>query len=343
MPWVSPAERPDQPLPDDGPAILDELFEALYVDDEWSVRDDRAFTWWPYRVPQRIEVSEPRLSFGDPTIKVTATCELVTGVTAPTETRELAVAAMNQHASMGAYVWDEERRAVRLATTAYLHPENRSLFSIVVMAVLLCANEANAKAPSLASVLQGRPGERPHPTSGARPEPDELLGFVDQVVVPTGAEPSGFVGLPPEAEEALDWCMANSSDSGFTGELPFYGDTPVATLAATGGGPVETAMVRMLTDQPHPGYGSGLLMLLMLPDTFERHDAAVLADALNRAEADELTGFPLFGAWCPAPEGSTLSFCTFLPSVIAQPGLLATLSFYELLRVGWVRAGLSEA
>jgi hypothetical protein len=29
------------------------------VDDQWSVRTDRGFSWWAYRLAQHVEVSQP--------------------------------------------------------------------------------------------------------------------------------------------------------------------------------------------------------------------------------------------------------------------------------------------
>src|SRR5206468_2986123 len=39
-----------KPVVDVGPEVLDFVFAAMKVDDDWSVRESRSFTWWGHRL-----------------------------------------------------------------------------------------------------------------------------------------------------------------------------------------------------------------------------------------------------------------------------------------------------
>lgn len=44
---------------DVGLEALDRIFDMLQIDEEWSVRRQRGFTWWSYRLAQHIDATEP--------------------------------------------------------------------------------------------------------------------------------------------------------------------------------------------------------------------------------------------------------------------------------------------
>ena len=347
-PWHTLPEPPGRQLDDLGPQLLDGLYGGLLIDEEWSVRTERSFTWWPHRLAQHVTASEPRLAFGDPMIALHGQSDVVAEVTAPQERVTGLLADLNRNATLGAYVWDPAQRTIGYATSAYLYEGNLGVQEVLRLALLLGATEAELVAEALAAELEGKPAYSSHPTSGPRPVGDDLLNFVGQIVVPHGEEPSEFIGLVPEAGAALHWAMASGDDEGFTGELPYHGDRPAVSMGAGDAvaiaGPLQTALVRVLATQAHPTYGSGALMLMLLPDHFDEDTAPATADALNRAEATTLTGFPQFGAWCVAAhDPSTLAFATFLPSIIARPGLIGTMCFYLQLRAAWAREQLADA
>jgi hypothetical protein len=342
MPWETLNQPAPPGIPDLGPPVLEALFGKLMIDDKWSVRALRSFTWWPYRLAQRVSVSSPRLAFGDPMVAVRVVNDLVRDVKADDTVVENIVGLMNMHASDGAYVWDPDARHVTVTTSAYIHNGNRSLERFFSGAVLLTTIEAHAKAKQLAELLDGEPATSEHPVSGPRPVLDDLLNFADTDVVPRGQGVSAFAGQAMEAARqapSLQSTMVTSSPTGLTAELPFFGDMPAIAKAALGSsGPVETSLVELLTEPRHPGYGSGLLALLRLPVRQPPDEIRRLAHGLNRAEANELTGFPQFGAWCrDASDETSLVFATFVPSVLFDPGIITTLLFYTGLRNEWAR------
>lgn len=46
-------------MTDIGLQMLDSLVDQMMIDEEWSVRRERGFTWWSYRLAQHVEVSPP--------------------------------------------------------------------------------------------------------------------------------------------------------------------------------------------------------------------------------------------------------------------------------------------
>ena len=346
MPWQT-LNIPAAPgTLDLGPAVLDNLYVKLMVDDEWAVREARSFTWWPYCLAQRLSASTPRIAFGDPMVAVRAVNDVVRNVKADGEQVEDFVGLLNMHASVGAYIWDPDGRRITITTSAYIHEGNRSLERFFSAAVLLTTVEAHAKAQQLAALVDGEVAASEHPISGSRPELDDLLNFADAEIVPRGQGPSAFVGPAMAAATqapSLQSVFANGDESGLTAELPFFGDTPMMMKAALGlAGPPETSLVQLLTQPRHPGYGSGMLALLKLPLEQPAEEIRRLAHGLNRAEAVELTGFPQFGAWCCDPGNeTTLAHAAFVPSALYDPGLISTLLFYTALRNEWAHQRLA--
>jgi hypothetical protein len=50
-----------RPVEDVGTRVVDAVYAGLGVDDEWSVRHERGFEWWPHRSSQRVWSDEPEL------------------------------------------------------------------------------------------------------------------------------------------------------------------------------------------------------------------------------------------------------------------------------------------
>lgn len=344
-PWETLRQEPTRPLPDLGPEILDDLFERLMIDEEWSVRSERSFTWWPYQLAQHVWVTPPREAFGDPTVTVRVRSDCIRDPAVDDSVVEQMVAFLNMHASLCAYVWDPEARTVTVETSGYFYEGNLPLMPFFSAAALFSAVEAHAKASFLATALSGQPATTAHPTSGPRPKPDDLMHFVEGTVVPRGEQASAFIGreLEMASNVPAGWVLTTPSTRSFTGELPFFGDLPAVFQIALGMDPsIQTSLVQALTEPVHPDYGSGLLIVLHLPIVQPAEEIRRLAHGLNRAESLELTGFPLFGAWCPEPgDDEALAFATFVPSALAMPGLISTLLFYTSLRNAWARDRLA--
>ena len=330
----------DPALPDLGPELLAAVARRLQVDEEWCLEAGRSLTWWSHRLAQQVTADIPRLTVGEPTVALRARIDLVTDVTADDDHVIGVLDILNHAASLGALVYDSDRRVVYQSATAYLNDGNRGVEDVFTFAALLGNVEAHGRTDGLAAALGGRPAVSGHPISGDRQVADGML-LLDEELRREGLRPSQFAGpvfgaLPDSPY--IPWVMATGDDEALSGELRFTGDIPAVVAAATGRRP-ETALVQISTTAAHPAWGNGALILLQLPLAVG-DEAAMLAHGLNRAEAAEWTGFPQFGAWCTSGDGGIVH-AAFVPNYAAILGLFPVLGFYTALRAAWAAERLA--
>jgi hypothetical protein len=169
------------------------------------------------------------------------------------------------------------------------------------------------------------------------------------MIVPAGEEPSKFVGAQCSGIEGFlvelaetKWWYGNADAEGATVEVPFTGHRP-ATFQdrSSADARLETALVQVFTDIPHPEFGNGALLVTRLPVSPGAHQAVRLANDLNLAES--VGGHdvpPLFGAWAPDPfsnEDDGLAFVSFLPNFLAMGGILNNWTVYQATRAQFAR------
>jgi hypothetical protein len=335
-------------MADTGTQMVDSLYEQLMVDERWAIRSDRGFTWWGYRLAQHIEASSPTWS-GDRDVCIVRIWTDVAHNLDPASNPAPIVGMVNVHQDMNALVWDSSERTVTECCTAVVHEENIGWLSkVLAMAAVLQNTAAHSRAHAVADACGGAPATSDHPTSGPRAEMDDVLNIPEQLVIPAGAEPSAFAGQLCEGlgefAASMGW-MGSSDATGMTCEVPFTGDRPLFTQEY--GAPdtvLETALVQVFTDQPHPEAGNGALIVMRLPVSPGAEQAPALANELNIVEAKGELGAPLLGAWCPdvtSTEGNGLAFCCFLPNLIARPGLLENQIVYQAARAQFALRQLS--
>lgn len=326
-------------MTDLGIELVDHLYDQLMVDEQWSVRRERGFTWWGYRLAQHVEVGPPIRSHDRDVHQVRIWTEVAREVDPATDPARL-LGALNMHATMGALVFDPDTATVSECCTAVVHRDNIGwLWKILMTAAPLQNATAHALAHPIAEACNGTPAASNHPISGERPDLDDMLNVPERVIIPDGAEPSRFAGPLTEGLETfaaeMGW-LATSDATGATCEVPYTGDLP-AVLQDPDAPDMEnlTALVRVFPDQPHPRFGSGALITLQLPYARYAEPAAQLANRLNAVEARGDLSTPLLGAWCPDPlrrEHNVLAFCSFLPNILARPGLLENQLIYQAAR-----------
>src|SRR4051794_33215133 len=67
----APRSRDTTEVPRDiGLAVVDEPHRLLFVDEEWTAREDRGFTWWAHRHPQRIWAEPVATDLDTPVVRV---------------------------------------------------------------------------------------------------------------------------------------------------------------------------------------------------------------------------------------------------------------------------------
>jgi hypothetical protein len=106
----------------------------------------------------------------------------------------------------------------------------------------------------------------------------------------------------------------------------------------------NTALWRILADQPHPALGGGLFCLLELPHQFA--DESRLDPILNQLNQMEMAPAdlpPHFGVWCPGNLGNNPAYVVFFPNVMhAVERIALNASIWALHRAEWVHATLAS-
>ncbi|MGI9161736.1 MAG: hypothetical protein ACR2JI_02260 [Mycobacterium sp.] len=298
-------------MADIGLRLLDSLYEQLMIDDEWAVRRERGFTWWSFRLAQHIEVSEPEWSIDRYVCSVRIWTEVIRDVDPSTEPAKI-LGFINAYADLNAVVWDPAEATVIECCTAKVHEEIFGWLSKVLATAAVLQNAgAHTRAHDLADLIGGSPAASDHPLSGERPEMDDLLNLPAEVVVVEGAQPSRFRGASwTRVGDYLKrmGVVGAVDETGLTCEVPFTGREPA--LVGPGHEDLQTSLVQLFTEVPHPEMGNGLLGFMQLPIGADPDDVVEVTNRLNLLES---TGEPvtnLLGAWCPKPNSPrTIASC----------------------------------
>lgn len=330
---------------DIGLVAVEQLFTDLMVDDAWAERRPRGFTWWSHRLAQHVEASPP-LILGDREV-----CEVRVWTDVARNVREAKgpaewLAAANMRATLSALVWDPTNQKIADCCSVMAHPGNLGwVRKVLPVAAIMQNAAAHSRAQAIAEVLAGSPDTSEHGQIGPRLMRDEMLGAP---LVLVNESKSKFVGAMTRRLEALAGRMGLvgfSSQTEFSCELPFTGVVPVAAIEDADD--VDTSLLQVFSDAVHPDYGAGALMTLSLPVRIKDHDVFTAANDLNLMEfidldhalgADFLNSarqFTLTGAWCPDPRSQNkdrVAFNAFVPSALAQPGILDNFLLYQILR-----------
>src|SRR4051812_19834983 len=98
-------------MTDVGIQVLESIYEQLMIDDQWSVRRERGFTWWSYRLAQHVEVGEPVESQGLTVCTVRIWTDLVNEVDPSIDPTAL-LGAINAQTTLNALVWNGETATI---------------------------------------------------------------------------------------------------------------------------------------------------------------------------------------------------------------------------------------
>jgi len=318
---------------DTGLEVLDFVKTSMQIDDQWSVQGTRGFTWWAYRLAQRISAEPARHSHGFEVARLSAETDLLRNVPSTRRTAER-IALLNHHASLSAFIWDPDARRVRLRCSAGVHRETLgTVKNLFAAAVSLQVADAHIKVDGLAKLLGGEPDVSSHPGSGPRSDMDDMLHVIERLYAPEGRKPTPFT--PADFARAAQmkpapWSKVTSDDGALN-----------AVLNAERY-PSGTGLLFATGSQRHPQLGSGLLVLLRIPTSFEKDLALALCHELNLAEAHAWEIPYCFGAWCPQPDSPDLAYVTFFPTAVCRPGFIEAMSVQMAARAMWARGQLEE-
>jgi hypothetical protein len=320
-------------LTNDNPGLvaLDVIRSMLSIDDEWTDPVDQGYEWWAYRLRQKFVAETLRKRTGGMSSAVRISTDIVSGVS---QDAAQLVAIANMQQTLSALVWDPDRGTISECCTALVHDENIGWIGrLLGTAAILQNTAAHSRAHALADAVGGVPAASQHPIRGERPEMDEVLN-VPLSMAKNGKKRSGFSGaltkaLGPFVEQF--GLAGQTRKDGFSLEIQCTGDPSAASQDSR----MPTASVDIETDAEHPQLGHGALVVLRL-NTNCRADAVFsVANALNMLESKDESGTSLLGAWCPDPEGNDVAFNAFLPSDLAEPGILENMILYQIVRAQW--------
>lgn len=291
--------------------------DSLRVDDQWSVRHSKGFTWWANRHAQRIDVigSEPAQDGGMAHL-VRVKTDLVRDVTlGPRALGKLDL--LMATATMAGPVYDPDAKTVSLSSLVKVHePIREWMQRLLSVAAMLQVTEAELLGPAIAERLGGTSAESGHPKNGLRPVPDELtVGFplllgrrAEQPSAWTAKEFQQAAGQYMQQPPAL---LATSGGQGLAVEFP-YG--------------AESSLCQMKGDQVHPRIGNGLFLLQSFPvKKLSKLAGSRLALELNAQELEQNPSGYGFGSYLY--QDATIGFVGFVPNLAHHQGLLPSL-FY---------------
>lgn len=317
-------------MSDLGQEFVDSLYERMKIDDEWSVREPRGFTWWPGLLKQRIWVEDP---FEDEDMEIWRAhvrSDFIEGF-GDTEDERWAM-TLGEHSSLAGFVrCPEDHTRVQFASSAYFHEETLPFIcGLMGWVAPIQAIDANELCDPVADLFDGwAPDSSAHPTSGVRDDPDELLGLVELLVEPEGRCPSVYAGA--DMKEALEGLpepphiFPSGDDSSVATCLPFPGCNTLLSASTT---------------KPHLGMGNGLSISLKIPHNC---DGKLPADALafNELELSSLTRSHFLGSWSVSDSGD-MTFSSFIPNSLFVDGITEHMLMSHTMRAGWIAQDLAD-
>lgn len=293
---------------------LSVIHETLQIDEEWTSRRDRGFTWWAHRFAHHIDAGRPLDDGGVVLTRITSRIPVLREVRAPDEKVEAVLARLNSLADSYCYVFDTKNRAVDSVQSHLVHEQvldwrPRLLASQFLIQLIHVEEQAR----DLAKSLKARLATSSHPLRSRRWKQDDMLGVVRDVILPRSSGVNRFVDKFEFETIFEETHRANAASFGATRtglciELPFGTGTALLTLDALG---------------THPLIGQGLGVFIRLPIAADFAGCARLAAWLNRKEAAGELLAPGIGAWTVRKHGQefAVAHMAFIPNALHQPGL----------------------
>ena len=317
-------------MTDVGLQSLELIHKANLIDEEWTERGAREFSWIAHRLKQAVKASRPFDDDGITLTRLSAQTTVVEDVSAEPEVVLAVLSHLNRHAIGNCYSYDANRDSIVASTVSHVHADtvNWRVPQVASYAIAqLCFAETDAD--YLASETGGQVAVRAHNSAGARHEPDDMLNVLEDVFAIEGRQPSRFENLF-EFETIADISR---------------GTPRVATLGADRTGLAlevafadYTSLAMLRTNAPHRRIGKGLLADVRLPSKVTVEDAHRIADFLNRRES---TGDALsthYGAWYAdvRPEfGLSVAYQFFVPNRLYLPGIAQDSAYSCVGRARW--------
>ena len=314
-----------------GHEALSNVFKRLLIDEKWSSRRERSFSWIGSRLAQAITASHPTKDGDFMLTRLVAECVVIESVTASEELVYAVLSQVNKHAIGNCYTYYPSDRCIYSTTSTWIHEETASwrtdIFSAYAIGQLVLAE---AEADFLAEKCAGRVAVRQHPSSGFRTDRDDMLNALGDIFIPDGQEKSRFINefefktVEDIARESPFAATIGGDKTGIALETSFANHTSLSLLKS---------------DTKHRLLGSGLVGSTHVPTDITEDGGNRIAAVLNRKEREGATSTKHYGAWCVdmAPSrGIAVTYNFFVPNRLYRSGLIMDAAYGCIGRARWV-------
>jgi hypothetical protein len=314
-----------------GTEALQSIFAGLFLDEAWTTRDERSFSWIGDRLAQTISASPMVEVEGVSLSRLVADCVVVESVRASDELIVSVLSDLNRHAFGSCYSYYPDERQVLGTTSVRIHSETaewrtRSFAAYATGQLIV----AEAEADYIAHKLSGRVAVRRHPSSGERSNRDDRLNDVTDMFIPEGQAPSKFASrlefetIAEAVQNSPFAATLGGSEDGIALETTFDEYTALSML-------YPRAKHRLL--------GSGLLCTVQIPTEITHESGCHIAALLNRQEREGGPRAPHYGAWCVDSAGAgniAVTYRFFVPNGLYRNGVAMDAAVSCVARARWV-------
>jgi hypothetical protein len=310
---------------DVGIQTIQEIYNSMQVDQEWSICSDRGFTWWANQFKQTIWADQP---VEDDSLAISRVHVETEFLKYPKRSEKIytQLAMMMRLTTLSGLIHDPQSGRLKWRCNAFVHEENKFwLMDLLCFAAIFQLKDAQTMA-LISKQLELEHDHSCHPESGPREQFDDNLKILDMTIIPEGQEPITSIG---QSEfEDLAQMLNNQKIFTSTGEKGLAAYVPFGR---------DVSLLQIDMKQPHPQLGNGILYRLSLsPEDIwpvASIDGALTMDMNINEQKDWLTGHFL-GSWCLGKAGkSTLipTFISFIPSVMCSPNVLLNMTISTLM------------
>lgn len=316
---------------DVGIQAIDRLFVRLMIDEKWSTKTERSFSWIGSQLEQIISASTIINDAGILLSKLHAETVVVQDVSRHEDEICAILAKMNIHSFGSCYTFLPEHREIRATTSLWIHEGTTDwrteIFATYVLGQLIFAE---AEAQFLADQSHGLVAKRSHALSGYRSDRDDMLNAATDIFIPEGQKVSRFANQF-EFETVEDI----SKRSPFSATLG--GNSEGIALETSFDDYTSISLMR--PSVKHRLLGSGLTCSIQLPLEITLESGARIAAMLNQHERQQGPIAPHSGAWCvdaTSLDRIAITYRVFLPNVMYMNGLIMDSAMACITRARWV-------
>jgi hypothetical protein len=230
-------------------------------------------------------------------------------------TKPKLISDLNRMTTIGALMIEDKRLVIGSRITLYEEEEAWDLQAMLVLSAALFSAQSMLGAFHRALTNERRAGDKYSASKWSDHDLEVVRNYLSKMSV----------------------CTAGKG--GVTAEFGLHSGSISAVQ-----GDQNTALWKLITDQPHPQVGGGLFCLLEMPHQASDADQlGMIVQQLNAREMLPLDLPPHFGAWCAGSLGNNPAYVTFLPNHLHdKQGIAVNVSFWAMARAQWANAMLAS-